>query len=491
MGARQRRTDALKLRRAVRHASAGPNPLLPPDHTIVVAVSGGPDSMALLHALAQEAERARLKLWVAHLNHLLRGLEATADATLVRKSAETLGLPYTFGIYDVAAIHRREGGSLEAVARRVRYRFLARVALKVGADRVAVGHTADDQAETVLLRLLRGTGVTGLAGMAPDAPLPFAPNGSNLRVVRPLLGVTRAQVEAYCAEQGLQPRYDSSNDAPEYTRNRVRHEVLPLLRTINPSVSDALNRLAAHARSDDDLLTTLTDAAWPNVVVAENKGLVELSATALKAQHPAMQTRLVRRALLLARGSNQDSDTNETDAIIGLLAGSGTVSVQLAGGLVAQRSYDRLLLTLAHDPDIEEQCGHALGGPVELQVPGEAVLPGWHITARLVPAGMDVPDDVFQARLDPVAVGERLTVRAWSPGDRIQPLGMTGHRKLQDVFVDAKVPAPCRDRIPVIAGPQGIVWVAGHVIGHPYRVRPETGNTVVWLTAERRKQASG
>ena len=221
---------------------------------LVVGVSGGADSLCLLHALhalRALAPELGLRLHVAHLDHGLRATSA-ADAAWVRALCVAWELPCTLDRCDVRALAEREGRSLEDAARQARYRFLAQVARQVGARAVAVGHTADDQAETVLLHLIRGTGLEGLAGMAPDAawPLPDEQGTDGLRLLRPLLALTRADTEAYCAAVGLTPRQDESNRDLAYARNRVRLELLPLLRELNPGITATLGRTAAAIAGD-------------------------------------------------------------------------------------------------------------------------------------------------------------------------------------------------------------------------------------------------
>jgi tRNA(Ile)-lysidine synthase len=194
----------------------------------------------------------------------------------------------------------------------------------------------------------------------------------------------------------------------------------------------------------------------------------------------------MRRALGQLRGGLEDADTAEVDSVLALLAGSGTREVTPAGGLVARRSYDRLLIASNSDPTMDSLCaGPPLGPPIVLAVPGTAELPGWHVTAEEAARPSDFSGDPMTAYLDADRLGPAVSVRAWRAGDRIQPLGMRGHRKLQDVFTDARVPAPCRDRIPVLEGSEGIVWVAGLAVSQVYRVMPGT-RRVVRLTALRK-----
>jgi tRNA(Ile)-lysidine synthase len=263
--------------------------LLRPHMRIVVAVSGGPDSLCLLHLLHQLAPRLNLRLQVAHLDHQLRP-ESVDDARFVAQLAAAWGMPATIRQEDVAALARSSRTSMEAAGRIARYRFLATTAHETGAHAIAVGHTADDQAETVLLRLLRGAGPHGLAAMRPkrlEAGIP---------IIRPLLETTRSEVEAYCAEQGLAPRYDRSNEAPDFLRNRVRGYILPLLKTYNPSIVAALGRTARLCAEEDDLLNDLVEQHWP-MLAAVNEAGVLLDRHGFRLLHPALQRRIVRKSV--------------------------------------------------------------------------------------------------------------------------------------------------------------------------------------------------
>ncbi len=245
--------------------------LLAAGEMIVVGVSGGPDSLCLLHLLRRLAPELALRLHVAHLNHGLRGPEADEDAEFVAELAACWGLPVTIGRADVAALAAQPGRSLEEAARLVRYAFLAEVADATGATTIAVGHNADDQAETVLMHFLRGSGVAGLRGMLPRAPLsdyrlgePAAPRipASPRLLVRPLLAIPRADIEAYCAAHSLAPRFDRSNEDTTFYRNRLRHELLPLLATYNPAIGETLARTAAVLAGDHEIVQAALDAAW-------------------------------------------------------------------------------------------------------------------------------------------------------------------------------------------------------------------------------------
>jgi len=283
----------------------GQHHLVLPQGTLVVGVSGGPDSVCLAHLLVGLKDRLGVGIHLAHLNHLLRDAESEADADYVSELARRLGVDATLERRDVRSYQTMHCLTLEEAARQVRYQFLAEVAGKAGAGRIAVGHTADDQTETILMRLLRGTGALGLAGMQPLTEWDSLGGQRGLKIVRPLLEVSRKEVEAYCQRHGLAPRRDSSNLSKVHLRNRLRCELLPLLRRYNPRIDEALLRMADTLTSDLDFLEQQVSRVWDGVVSEEEKAVV-LKAAELKSLHPALQRHLFRLVLKRLLGDLED-----------------------------------------------------------------------------------------------------------------------------------------------------------------------------------------
>jgi tRNA(Ile)-lysidine synthase len=273
--------------------------------TLVVGVSGGPDSACLVHLVATLKERLDIGLHVAHLDHMLRGAESEADAQYVSELARHLGLAVTLERRDVKSYHERHHLSLEEAARQVRYQFFADVAGKVGASKIAVGHTSDDQAETILMRLVRGAGNLGLQGMQPLTEWDTLGGNTGLKIIRPLLGVSRKDVEAYCRKHALAPRQDSSNLSRSYLRNRIRSELMPLLRSYNPKIDEALLRTADTLAAESAFFEQQVSQVWDKVVNQEGEALV-LQAKELKSLHPALQRHLLREVLRRLLGSLDD-----------------------------------------------------------------------------------------------------------------------------------------------------------------------------------------
>ncbi|MSQ05781.1 MAG: tRNA lysidine(34) synthetase TilS [Dehalococcoidia bacterium] len=448
---------------------------------LVVGVSGGPDSSALLYCLHRLQESHGLRLHVAHLNHDFRGDEADADARFVSDLAQELGLPASVEKREVTDYQREHRiSSFEHAARELRYGFLAEVAAQAGAAAVVVGHTADDLAETALLHLLRGSGLHGLRGMSERSPWPWPGDAPGLWLFRPLLAATRQDTEACCRELGRTFREDTGNSLPRFTRNRVRHHLLPLLAAgYNPRVREAVVRLARAAALEVDYLESEVDRVWPQVAEGEAGSLafsgVRFQAVALTALHPLLQRLVLRRGYSVVTGAAHRLEENHLQAMYDLAqAGVAGRSVALPGGLWLHSTHDQLLLT----PDAGPPCPFPeLDGPYALELPTamnqvtELTLGGWRVAAQLAPRP-EVLDagDGFTAWLAPGALTGRVQVRARQAGDRFWPLGMTQEKKLQDFFTDLKVPRTWRDRVPLLESAEGIAWVVGYRVAEWARV---------------------
>jgi tRNA(Ile)-lysidine synthase len=418
-------------------------------HTVLVAVSGGPDSMAMLQALYRLREAWQLTLIVAHLNHQMRP-DAAEDARFVAAAAAALGLPYVGESIDVPAYRSRFKLSPEDAARRVRYAFLGATAARLGADRIAIGHTADDQAETVLLRLLRGAGLTGLAGMPPVRG----------RIIRPLIQVRRSAVLAFLQAHRIPFREDPSNRQRRYSRNRLRLELLPLLQQHgNPRLVETLSTTAMLLAADDAALQAIARERLTAMRLPAPAGHVCLSVDGLAGQPPALQRRILREALREIDGDWQGARQSHIAAILRLLATrGGTKGLSLPRRLVVERRYDVLVMRPA-------EVAVAAVEPRPLPIPGQCVIDELGVSMasqRLArgptPAAWPSGDVVW---LDAAAVGDALWVRTRRPGDRFQPLGCPHPRKLKAFLIDAKIPRPLRDRLVLVEAPRGIAWVAG------------------------------
>jgi len=449
---------------------------------LVVGVSGGPDSLALLDSLAQLLPAERLV--VAHLDHGLRP-SAAAEAALVAAAAARRGLRHVSGRADVPALAREAGLSLETAARVARYDFLAEVARAEKAAAVVAGHNADDQAETILMHLLRGAGAGGLRGMAVAAPLP---GHADLWLLRPLLGIDRAAIEAYCRDAGLEPAADASNRDPAFTRNRLRHELLPALSAHAPRIAQRLRETGAILAAEDDLLSALEDDAWRAIASRMPAG-VALGRAAWREQPLALRRRLLRRAVAAVADTPVELSFRSIEAARRPAEGPASGGrVALPGGVVMAVGYETL--DFGRGPATTSDAWPQLtaGAAVPLPVPGVAALAsGW----RLLAEPLLSPDlEAIRANADPWAATialerpQPLFVRPRLPGEHIRPLGLGGTTTLKKLMIDRKIPAVARARWPVVATAEQPVWLSGHVLDDRARVRPDS-TTVVRLRLER------
>jgi tRNA(Ile)-lysidine synthase len=412
---------------------------------VLVAVSGGPDSVALLHLLYHLKQALDIKILVAHLDHGLRGDESAADALHVAELAGELGLPFAIGGRDVEGYRVQHGLTLEEAAREVRYNYLCEVAAESGVAIVATGHTRNDNVETILMHLVRGTGTLGLRGL--PARTPWLYHGHRIEIVRPLLDAGRDQIEVYCRQHGLKTRLDSTNLATGPLRNRIRLQLLPLLRQYNPAIERSLLRLADIASQELDFLSTARDREWRRVV-SIRQGTFVLQKKAFKALHPALKRSILRRVLNEAAGSLKDIEACHIEDILACLDRPAGKKVVLPQGLNFTVEYDRYLL--GRDP--QELCPYpVIAGQAALKVPGQTVTGGWKVVTTVIDGNRLPPDSgAFVTYLDHDLAGRELYLRTRKDGDRFVPLGLGCEKKVKDFLIDARVPQSWRFRIPVI-----------------------------------------
>jgi len=462
--------------------------LLPESGEVVVAVSGGANSLCLLHALHRlcgPGKRfAGVRLRVAHLNHRLRQ-EAGAEAEFVARVASEWGLPVTIGEADVPALARREGRSLEEAAREARYRFLRQVAR---GQPIAVAHHADDQVETLLLHLLRGGGLTGMVGMQPRQQ----------DIIRPLLAVTHAETVAYCREHGLAALEDASNADPRFLRNRVRHELLPLLESFNPGIRATLLRNAEVAHVDVQWIEQQVSNYWPQVVLTEQEQGITLDVEQLLALPLSLQRHLLRRVTARLCGGQSPLELRHYRLIEQLLQRESLPGQAQAKMLDLPCSLRLVSLfrtaTFERLSQRNPQKEHTGALAVALPVPGRVAVPGtafmavaetlpdellttvrealarenWATVWRLLPPTR------YTVYIDADRTGSSLMVRTRRAGDRIRPLGMAHEKKIKDMLIDRHIPRAERDRIPLFFSSSHCLWLAGIALDDRVRLTRDT-----------------
>lgn len=484
----------MDLLRIVREAIRS-HDLFSPRDTVVVGVSGGVDSLCLLHVLLRLAPELDVRLHVGHLEHGIRGRESEEDARYVAELSAEWGVPISVGRADVPALARERGLAVEEAARQARYRFLGDLARSLGGRTVAVAHHADDQAETVLMHFLRGSGLAGLRGMLPLSRLDElrlgervepAPPGEAIRLVRPLLDVRRTEIERYVAELGLEPRFDRSNLDTTHFRNRLRHELLPYLETFNPNVREVLRRTAVVAAGDYQVLRGVVMDEWPRVVREESDDAIAFDLPSLRELPDGLVRSLLREGVHRLRRSLRNINwVHVEDALQVVRRGATGAAATLPAGLMLRLGYDDALLAdIAHRAEPPD-APRAPGVPAGVALPGRTALGGgWALDLRVVPRealpeGWDRERHPRAAYLDADRLPSPLVVRGRRPGDRMRPLGMGGTQKVADLMINRKLPREERAAVPILAGDGDIVWVVGLHVDERYTITPATRRVVV------------
>ncbi len=444
--------------------------MIRPEEHVLVAVSGGADSTALLLCLHELAPVLGIRLSAAHLNHCLRGEESEADALFVRNLCTELGLALICEAIPVSRNAAAARGNLEETAREVRYDFLTRAARQAGAQKIALGHTQNDQAETVLMRLFRGSGSRGLTGIQPVLAGLF---------IRPLLECQRPEITSFLGARGAEYREDSTNRDLHYRRNRVRLEVLPYVeKHLNPNAVRTLARHAAVAREVSDYLEKQAVDALEAVREPAREG-ISLSVKKLLELHPLMQKMSLRLALREIRGSLRGINQRHVEAMVSLYRpGQSGRTIELPGGYLAARQFHSLVLCPNGDAPVSFSY--------ELTLPGRR---------RVHEAGMDICADfkdrdqlpaklestAHRAYLDADRLPQSLTVRSRLPGDRY---GGPGRKKVKRMLIDARIPLRARSSLPMVAAPGGVIWIPGFQPAKSVAVNLQTARCLV-LEAEK------
>ena len=424
--------------------------LLEAGSTVVAGVSGGADSVALLHILKALEERLSITVAAAHFNHRIRGESADADEAFVKALCERLSVPLLCGGADVPRIAKEDGKTLEQAARDLRYAFLEEARQHFGAAYIAVAHHMDDQAETVLMHLVRGAGMAGLRGMQPKRG----------RIIRPLLFLRRQEIEAYLAENGIPYRTDETNLLREGTRNRIRLDVMPYLSEhLNEHAAENIAAAASLLGEDEDYLCLRAEEA----LLAAKKGEHTYDRQAILSLPSPLRSRALRHALALA-GAKQDVEKKHIDALTALLSAETGRSISLPS-LRAETEYGCIRFL----PAQEEAETVAFSLPLIRN--GETKTPlGSFAAEEITPA--EFAPDPFAAHFDMEKLPEGITVRTRQPGDRFFPLNAPGRRKLKEYLIDKKVPRRERE-VPIIAAGEEVLFLPGFTVSDTVKI--ETG----------------
>jgi tRNA(Ile)-lysidine synthase len=473
------------------------NSLLAKKAKIVIGVSGGPDSLCLLHLLLTAlCNPFELTLIIAHLNHQLRGPDSQADEDFVRETAARWQLPIFVDTCNIATLATKRKQSIEETARQVRYGFLWRVAQETGANKIAVGHNADDQVETVLMHFLRGTGLAGLRGMLPQTDIaslrlhpeetPDPSRQPSPKLIRPLLETSRAEIETYCQENKLSPCRDHSNQDTTFFRNRLRHELIPQLEAYNPNIRQVLQHTAKVVTADAQILSNHLNKTWDFVTKSKTSNKIEFDLPSWLGLPLAMKRSTLRRAVQILRHSLRDINFQHIENAIDILerGGTGTKAI-LPQGLMLTVGYQTFIIasenTLPYPQDLtspqllKDQV-------VKLNLPGVTPLlhTNWQLRAGLLTHPSLSQQGIkrvgrWEVYLDADIVGNEAILRSRQPGDMFCPLGMAGHRKkVNEFMINEKIPANWRNHIPLLVSKKRVLWVCGYRPDERARLRPTT-----------------
>lgn len=448
--------------------------------SVLVGVSGGPDSVALVHILRELSPALSLRLGIAHLNHGLRGQDADNDADFVSSLADKLDLPFHIKKEDIRAYANKEKLSLEEAARHVRYAFFDEIAFKHRYNKIALGHQADDNAESILMFIIKGTGPAGMAGIAPVR---------EGRIIRPLIRLTRRQIMRYLDAKRLPHVTDSSNLDPNFLRNRIRNHLIPVLQSAyNPGIIQTLNRFGEIFRSEQEWLRNLLGPVFESVVMHAEKDSARLSLKGLRGLHEAARRRVIRKAIAAVKGDlRRISFAHVASATRLVRADCEGRSLDFPDRIRIQKIGDALVITKEETAlrRIDPRACRPQPGALRYHIgePGDAPE-----TLHIEKAGLRLRLTVMAAENLPELhkTGQRvaffdmnklqfpLVLRNFQPGDRFTPLGVRGSQKVKKFFIDHKVPADQRHRCSILLSGDTIAWVVGHRIGEQFRIEPAT-----------------
>lgn len=453
--------------------------LLQPGDRVLAGVSGGADSLALLHILHRLRRKLGYDLHAATFDHRLRGAASAADAAYVAQLCALWKIPVTVGQWSSPV----QGAGVEERARIARYAFLAQTAREQGAQIVAVAHHAGDQTETVLMHLLRGAGLRGLGGMRRRAPMPSHPD---LTLIRPLLSITRAEIDAYCLDHALQPRHDPTNLDTTLLRNRLRHDIIPLLELLVPHLTERLGQLAETAQIDNDFIEQAVQQIFEaHVSTAQTEPpQIAIPRAVFAALHPAQQRRLIVRAAEQVGRRDAETGSKHIRAALDVALHSEVGAVaQLPGGRQLRVDYTALIIETAgrNSASAAMPLLH-LAGEITVPLPGETLFDGWllHTSLEALPGE--------QGRIA-IQLGASAALRTRRAGDRFAPLGMGGHtRKLSRWMIDRKIPQHLRDYIPLLTvdGHIAAVMTGGQwTVDEKFAVRAASDRIIIHLKCSR------
>lgn len=442
------------------------NNMFQPGDKVIVAVSGGPDSICLLHILNRIKEFLEITLVAAHVNHCLRGQEADEDESYVVEFCRKIGIECFVLRENVHEVSKEKGISCEMAGREVRYKFFLQLFKQIKAQKIAIAHNSNDQGETVLMRIIRGTGLDGLEGIKAVRDNIY---------VRPILNVTRKEIEEYCEGNNLNPRIDKTNLESIYARNKIRLELIPYIQNnFNPDIIDSLNRLASIVKIDNEYINKVSSEAYKKYC-NKNKDKVIIIKDAFN-EHEAVLVRLLRMALRELKGNLYNFDKNHIQDIINLQKGETGKSIALPQKVRVINDYGNIEVTSV----TEKKAIVFEKDQYILKVNEKTLIKDYNLIVDLKIIENDkkhnLKDKTLVKYFDYDKINGAIKLRSRKNGDRFTPIGMKGSKKLKDLFIDLKISKDEREKVPLITFNDEIAWVVGYRISEKFKVDNYTKN---------------
>lgn len=446
--------------------------LVKKDEKLAVAVSAGPDSVTMFYCLNELKKDIGFDLVIFHINHMLRGKESDRDEAFVKDLASSLDISFHSARVNVTEYQKKRKCSIQVAAREMRYFHLDQLADRHSISKIATGHTANDQAETVLMRILKGSGLRGIAGIPPIR---------DNKYIRPLLEVTREEVKEYLNQNQIKFLMDSTNLKNNYLRNQVRNELIPSLKEkFNPSIVETLCRSSQIFRIEDDFISEIAHNEFKKLILKNNRETLILDAIGFQPLHTALKKRIILDAIYHFPNSGKQVSQDINENILGVIASNiSGKSISIYDELIFKYQYNQIIFQTQMKSFTEGMIKQ-----IKLIVPGKTKIPeiGKEVISTVINK-KDIPKDfrgrdAFTVFIDYDFSGKELFIRSRQRGDRFYPLGIKGHKKLKDYFIDKKIPREDRDLIPLITNKESIFWIAGYQVSELAKIKEHTKNAI-------------
>lgn len=441
------------------------NNMIKAEEKILVALSGGPDSVCLLHILYSLKEKLNIKLGAIHINHMLRGEEALKDERYVNDICEKLRIDCYIERIDINKVASENSISLEMAGREERYKAFQKIKEKYGYDKIAVAHNANDQAETILMRMMRGTGLEGLVGIKAVR------EGG---IIRPILCLNRSEIESYCAENHLMPRIDKSNMERIYSRNKVRLDILPYMKeNFNKDIIDTLNRMALILSKDNEYIEEQSNKCYEEYCKYTNHKIV-IEQNLFVKEKEAIVTRVIKRAFKEISKSHQNFEMKHIYDVIDLYNKGTGKSINLTNSIIAENTYGDIIFKKKNNMKITKEESEV--SIMKESVIEEIKFKNYMIKMEVIDREKNVEfsNNALIKLFDYDKIEERIVIRNRKDGDKMKPLGIKGTKKLKDIFINLKVPREERDVIPLICFDDEIAWIVGYKVSESFKITKST-----------------